>query len=332
MPNIRDKIGVATSKAVISCIPCARALNAFVPRDNSALFCLAYHEVQPTTPSLLQGMDIVVQEEVFRSQIQFLMEHFNCIAIADIGRASVKKETNVLITFDDGFLGAFRYALPILKSYKCPAIVFLTTGFTQREVGHWRIGLQYALRTKGEQQIRYDLAQRNIRIPNDRSVMQWTKNNFKSEMHTIINQYVKDQYGDIFEDIFLSWDDIRQMRSQDISFGVHTHSHPVMSQLDYQAQENEIKHSLEVFQEKLGTQPVAYAHSFGRKCDSNQNTIVALKKFLPEVPIFSTCWGVNYATRNTSELYRIGVHNWSVRTLQAVLYYVHLKSKGKRIA
>ncbi len=92
---------------------------------NDQVAVLMYHDVQPdssntitVTPQRLDADLTLLQQEGFHiipiSQMAAFMEH----------RATIPEKA-VVLTFDDGYEGVYRYALPVLQKHHAPATIFL---------------------------------------------------------------------------------------------------------------------------------------------------------------------------------------------------------------
>ncbi|WP_459210771.1 polysaccharide deacetylase family protein [Aquimarina rhabdastrellae] len=69
-----------------------------------------------------------VSTAYFEAFIQYITTHFNVISIEDYYQKKFKKDTlNIALTFDDGYLNNYKYAIPILKKYNAPASFYITT-------------------------------------------------------------------------------------------------------------------------------------------------------------------------------------------------------------
>jgi peptidoglycan/xylan/chitin deacetylase (PgdA/CDA1 family) len=67
--------------------------------------------------------------DVFERQMRFLAENVNVIPLATLLCGNITPaQTNCAITWDDGYGSIHEHALPVLKRYKLPATVYLTTG------------------------------------------------------------------------------------------------------------------------------------------------------------------------------------------------------------
>lgn len=66
--------------------------------------------------------------QFFEKFIQYILANYNVISLEDFYAKKFKPNTlNVAITFDDGYLNNYKYAVPILEKYEVPATFFITT-------------------------------------------------------------------------------------------------------------------------------------------------------------------------------------------------------------
>ena len=91
--------------------------------DNSfTVFVL--HDITDTPARFTRENDIWVSKSLFRTQMEFVQENFNVISMAYLLKGEIPKRA-ALITFDDGYAGIFKNALPILQSMGLPSTVFM---------------------------------------------------------------------------------------------------------------------------------------------------------------------------------------------------------------
>ncbi|MEV5101873.1 polysaccharide deacetylase family protein [Streptomyces massasporeus] len=93
---------------------------------------LMYHAVTPTPAPAVRGLS--VSPQAFAEQIRLLAERgFTPVTTARLASAwrggPPLPYRPVLITFDDGYQGVHRHALPVLRAYDFTATVFVTTGW-----------------------------------------------------------------------------------------------------------------------------------------------------------------------------------------------------------
>ncbi len=75
---------------------------------------------------------------------------------------------------------------------------------------------------------------------------------------------------------YLNWDQIRQLKSEGVSIGAHSHSHYHMSDLSVDEVKNEIEISNNIFLRELGEIPSLFAYPYG---EANQKIIDLLKDY-----------------------------------------------------
>ena len=113
-----------------------RLLGNFTTHDG--IIVLTYHRVNDKLPK----SELVVDPEEFARQMFFLNVYRNRFQVIGINEmldwfgSSLTKangKTKIVITFDDGYRDNYLNAFPILKKYKFPATIFLTTDYIGTE-------------------------------------------------------------------------------------------------------------------------------------------------------------------------------------------------------
>ncbi len=112
-------------------------LGNFTTHDG--VIVLTYHRVNSKLPK----DELNVAPEEFAKQMLFLSVYRNRFEVIDLAsaiaflantpktydlRPMTKHRTKILITFDDGYKDNYINAFPVLKKYRFPATIFLTTG------------------------------------------------------------------------------------------------------------------------------------------------------------------------------------------------------------
>jgi peptidoglycan/xylan/chitin deacetylase (PgdA/CDA1 family) len=115
-----------------------RPLTAVYARLRPSIRLLTYHRVDRVS-----AFDqLVVQPERFEEQMAYLAAHHRVLALSQAvdellsGRVS----PGVVVTFDDGYRDNLTHAMPILKRFRIPATVFVTTDFCALRRSHPRYG------------------------------------------------------------------------------------------------------------------------------------------------------------------------------------------------
>jgi peptidoglycan/xylan/chitin deacetylase (PgdA/CDA1 family) len=87
-----------------------------------------YHRVKERS----DGDQLVVSVERFEEQMRWLAAHGSPTTLGSVfemSRGTLATRTAVAVTFDDGYLDNLTDALPILRNYRIPAVIFATTSF-----------------------------------------------------------------------------------------------------------------------------------------------------------------------------------------------------------
>lgn len=89
---------------------------------------LGYHEIAPLRPGMRRSL--MVSPTTFATHLTYLrLAGFRCIDLTDVGRY-LRGETSipsraVAITFDDGYIGNARHAVPLLRRFGFRATLFV---------------------------------------------------------------------------------------------------------------------------------------------------------------------------------------------------------------
>ena len=101
-----------------------RHLPPVVRRLDRSLTVFVLHEVCDEPAPFIRDNDLWASERLFRTQMEFVAENFNVISAETWLRGEVPTRA-ALITFDDGYRGIFKFALPALAKMGLPSIVFM---------------------------------------------------------------------------------------------------------------------------------------------------------------------------------------------------------------
>lgn len=94
----------------------------YPPRKHKdELLILTYHSINTTHP-------FSIKPEEFEKQIKYLVQNFEIVDLNELDFNKTFKKY-IAITFDDGYEDNFIFAFPILRKYKLPATIFLTSDF-----------------------------------------------------------------------------------------------------------------------------------------------------------------------------------------------------------
>jgi len=115
-------------------------------RESNGLLVLTYHRISDE----LDIQDpLKVSMENFEKQILFLKENYSIISGEQLADIITNKRLfppkACLITFDDGWRDNYTHAFPILKRYRVPAIIFISTDYIGTDKMFWHEKLKKIL-------------------------------------------------------------------------------------------------------------------------------------------------------------------------------------------
>src|SRR5262245_58125000 len=126
----------------------AFAVSRRVARRSRAVI-LRYHSVAADADSPLAYIDpgLSVPMDAFDRQMRFLRERYNPVSLGHILESILEgrplPSLAVAVTFDDGYLDNYAYALPVLRKHGIPATFYITAGCVNEREPLWTSRLRY---------------------------------------------------------------------------------------------------------------------------------------------------------------------------------------------
>jgi CelD/BcsL family acetyltransferase involved in cellulose biosynthesis/peptidoglycan/xylan/chitin deacetylase (PgdA/CDA1 family) len=269
-------------------------------RERPAVHIFQYHRINADRDPFLGGLAV----EAFRAQMQYLASVFPIVSLDQVAQGVFPDQHQycAAVTFDDGYRDNFVCAFPILKQLGIPATIFLATGYVDSGQLPWydQVRLAFKLTTRAYFSVDRGGPGGSLKVVGSRlSLMErtlgWLRRIPEVERGPGLQEVFR-ELG-VASDVnlpnqMLRWEDIRQMSKQNISFGAHTVTHPVLSQIPVSQLKPEIEGSKRTIEKRL-QQPVAhFAYPFGQAADLNNEARHAVQAagFTTAV---TTMWGLN---------------------------------------
>lgn len=272
---------------------------------------LLYHRiVDDRSVYLDKGPVMHHRIEDFRKEIVYLKKHFLIVSmdqvVSQLRSGKGFEKPAVAITFDDGYLDNYTLAYPVLKEYRVSAAVYIATGLigtaertwtdqielalinTEREFFHLPAlfgDMKMPVKSKREKQ------RANIEIA---EALKPRSDSGRRELMKGVLDYLgfNGNYAASRQRIMLNWDEVREMARNGITFGSHSHTHPILSRMSIQEAKEDIFISKQVIEEKLGSKVRHFAFPNGRAEDFSEE----LKEYCQEIgfqSIASVIYGLN---------------------------------------
>lgn len=237
---------------------------------------LCYHRIGSGGVPLYSGL----ASEVFEAQIRFLQKHYRIISLDELYHEMQNPtscEQMVAITFDDGYRDLFTHAFPILKRYRVPATVYLTVGAIETGEAAWYDRIFVGLEVFSGNQLEVVLERPRVfqldsieaRIDAGVAIIGYLRgmpDQIRREWCTSFEKRIP-VHPEKLNNCMLTWEHVRAMHQQGISFGSHTMTHPVFSRVPPEDMMKELLESKQVIEAKIGSPVRDFAYPFGKPAD-----------------------------------------------------------------
>ena len=239
----------------------------------SGVLVLTFHRIGRPEESALDPDVFSATPEAFQAQMETLAAHFEVIAAHDLDRAFTGRRSRaVVITFDDGYRDNFVHALPVLRRLGLPATFFLTAGFLDRprlpwwDEVVWRVGSDSLAPRKLAEQLRLDLPVESPAAASATLLERYKRlpQAAAEELLERVREVAGEPAGPIeAEELWMTWDMVRGLVDAGLDVGAHTMTHPVLTALGEDEQDDEIGRSLERVKQEVGRSTALFAYPVG---------------------------------------------------------------------
>ena len=256
-----------------------------------AVLVLNYHRIGPSDDTPFDRGCFSATAEQFAAHLDHLQRRCTLIGLDDLEAITdpdcprpPKRPT--LLTFDDGYADNYHLAFPILKAANAPAVFFPTTGFIDRSRVAWWDEIAWLVRRVPGS--RLTLPEFAIEVALDGPSWTQTDDNSRRHPRGLAIQHTLEAYKRLPTDqaerlldrlrelaateapvddlsrLYMTWDQLREMRTAGFDIGGHTMHHPVLARIDEATQRAEITGCRDRLLKELGTAPTAFSYPVGR--------------------------------------------------------------------
>ena len=227
--------------------------------------------------------------ESLDGQVRFLAREADVIVPAELEQALQDgRRRHVMLTFDDGYRDNYEIAYPILRSHGVPACFFVATGFLDDARPAWWDEIAWMVRQSDRPSL-----DPGPWLPAPLSL---DADHRSAAIRTLTERYKElagDETGEYIDFLaeatgsgrcpagqaaaeWMSWDMVREMRDGGMAIGGHTVTHPVLSRLPRELQEQEIAGCARRLEEELGEPMRAFSYPNGTPWSFDEHTRAAL--------------------------------------------------------
>nr|MCH9792378.1 polysaccharide deacetylase family protein [Planctomycetota bacterium] len=258
---------------------------------NPGLIVLNYHRVGDCTGSLFDHDLWSASAENFEEQVRFLSLNFDLIRIRDLDDLwNQRRGRYVLITFDDGYRDNYEWAFPILNAYNSPATFFLTTGFLDERKVAWWDEISWMVRSATSTSLpenSWTTTALSLEPADHNQTIKTLLKVFKKLSGGKTGDYLNflaEKTGsgrcpqEIADQVWMTWDMVREMHEVGMDFGGHTVNHPILANHPEEKQRFELEHCKQRIESEIGQTISAFSYPVGGKDCFDQRTRDCLKQ------------------------------------------------------
>ena len=177
----------------------------------------------------------------------------------------------VNVSFDDGFEDVYTYAYPILKKYKIPFTLYLTTDFPDKRTLIWWILMENIILendqielSSGKQYPCISLLEKKELYTQILKMIFESKTNSLDTFNTLFSNYL-DTYLNLNNSLSLSWEQIKEMVDSGFcTVGSHSVTHSNLLKISNDELSQELNESIKIIENKIQQEVFhfSYPHSF----------------------------------------------------------------------
>ncbi len=261
------------------------------PGNGSHLIILNYHRIRPDEPFSSRFDDGVFgpTRSEFAAHMEWMTGQYRILSLQELvtcGAEGRIPKRSALVTFDDGYADNYTRAYPVLKALGIPAILFIPSNLIEtRSLGWWDL-IAYLVKNSSTDSIRFDGERIEVGRNGKQAIAALQTKFHGYDILRIAGaiRELSERSGvevprrELQDAELLTWEQIREMHSNGIGIGSHTHNHCVLSALDADAQKREMEESKAMLESRLRSKVATIAYPVGSSgCYTGETKAIARK-------------------------------------------------------
>lgn len=207
---------------------------------------LLYHDCALATSPFTEGLQSTIHPSDFARHLEFVRKHYNVVDLKT-ATADERGERLLVITFDDGYRSVLTHAAPLLEAFGLPAVNYLVSDVVGNNRLVWVNELNWLLHMKSE--ATRPIVASVTGLPESASTAALVDAVRVRCRPELIERVISEataasgvDRGALARDarLYLTWEEVDQLRRRGIEFGNHTASHPSLARLTASEQHAEI--------------------------------------------------------------------------------------------
>ena len=250
---------------------------------------LNYHRIGDPGRSLIDRNLWSATQEDFDYQVRMAAKEFDVVGLNDLEQVLREpRGRHVMFTFDDGYRDNYTHAFPVLRSHGVPATFFVTTGFLDSPQVPWWDEIAWMVRTSPlsaldvsrwtSTPVPFDEPHREFAIRRLLGVYKGLPNEVTDDFIEFLAEALQSDRcpQSVSEDLWMTWDMVREMRRDGMTFGGHTVTHPILANQSAEQQDWEISECKRRLVEELNEPIFAFSYPVGGRSSFNAFTRASL--------------------------------------------------------
>jgi len=251
--------------------------------SRNRLSTLMYHRVMDEPDYMRSGETIL---EDFKWQMELISRYFCPLSISDaleLMESGSLPERAICVTFDDGYADNAVHALPILKKWRIPATVFVSTNFLDGGI-MWNDLILEGFKNPALERIdlsnyglgKHLLDSKEARYSSACEVLTKIKH-LNPVLRDNIVGFISNHLDSIPTDLMLTSGQLLHLRNEGVEIGAHTHTHPILASLENGDAYFEISNSKKILETIIGGTVNYFAYPNGKQgqdfCDEHASMV-----------------------------------------------------------
>jgi peptidoglycan/xylan/chitin deacetylase (PgdA/CDA1 family) len=268
--------------------------------------------------------DMKIAGEKLERLLRTLARRYEVTTIGAAWRALAQPGTRSLValTLDDGYADNRTHLLPLLERTGVRATVYLESAPLDERTVNWTHKFFFALDALGAERFveryRAHAAGEPGALPKDGFVSGGAATSYAlkralkygvepAARARVVDRVFREAGGDeraLCDELYLTWDDVRELARRGVELGGHTVHHEILSRLDAEGARAEIADGRAALERGLGAPIESFAYPFGRHWDYDANSKAAARA-AGFASATNTHAGTNSRTSDPYELKRL---------------------------
>ncbi|NIR53123.1 polysaccharide deacetylase family protein [candidate division KSB1 bacterium] len=279
-----------------------------------------------------QGLPTIsISAENFESLIRFLIRHYRIISMREFVNCAIKgvkvPGNSMIISFDDGYKELLENALPVLRQYELPAVLFVPTGAINDGGYFWwdalhallqtaSTGLQFSRQRSSDPAISNYLKMMDTIVAKKQDTRGPAIYQFIDKLQEL-NAELRERFLDhVFSSEkhqpylprVMTWHEIEEMSQAGWEIGSHTVNHQFLTSVPGDAALQELTRSKEEVERRLNLEVFCFSYPGGKYSEE----IVRLVQAAGYACACNSDEGLNSINGNLFKLKRINISDDNV--------------------